>query len=237
MKHYVYRISNIIANKHYYGTRSSQHPKLDLGIIYFSSSSDIMFIKEQKQTPENFKYKILKIFENREQAIEYEILLHNKFDVGANLNFYNRAKQTSIGFDRTGIPRTKKFKENNSIIHKNKIVTQATRNKLSTAVKKLWEDKNYIQKQNLSRPACTGLLNNNFKPVTIFDNNNEPILTVLYKLTETLDDLGYPGTSFQQSLYRNKPLFQSLRNSDIQKIKNKGVYHFKGWYAMHCLDC
>ena len=35
-KHYVYRITNKIENKHYYGVRSCKiDPKLDLGIKYF----------------------------------------------------------------------------------------------------------------------------------------------------------------------------------------------------------
>ena len=41
MKHYVYRITNIKENKHYYGTRSCEiEIKDDLGFYYFSSSTD-----------------------------------------------------------------------------------------------------------------------------------------------------------------------------------------------------
>jgi len=36
--------------------------------------------------------------------MELEIKFHAKFNVGVNESFYNRAKQTSTGFDRTGIP-------------------------------------------------------------------------------------------------------------------------------------
>jgi hypothetical protein len=39
--HYVYRITNIITNKHYYGKRSSMvGPFEDLGTTYFSSSKE-----------------------------------------------------------------------------------------------------------------------------------------------------------------------------------------------------
>lgn len=101
--HYTYRITNIKENKHYYGVRSSKDdPKLDLGIKYFSSSSNKEFIKEQKENKDIFKYKIIKIFETREEAVELEMFLHNKYDVGVNENFYNKVKQTSTGFDTTG---------------------------------------------------------------------------------------------------------------------------------------
>ena len=48
--HYVYRITNKVCRKHYYGVRSSNnHPKQDIGIQYFSSSYDKDFIKDQKE--------------------------------------------------------------------------------------------------------------------------------------------------------------------------------------------
>ena len=101
--HYVYRITNIQINKHYYGVRSSKvEPKLDLGIKYFSSSTNKDFIKEQKENKTIFKYKIIKQFENRIDAMNFEIKLHKKFEVGINESFYNKSKQTSSGFDTSG---------------------------------------------------------------------------------------------------------------------------------------
>ncbi len=100
MYNYVYRITNKIENKHYYGCRTSKiEPKLDLGIKYFSSSSDKEFKLDQNENPLNYKYKIIKIFNIRTEAIKLEIKLHKKFNVGINESFYNRARQTSIGFD------------------------------------------------------------------------------------------------------------------------------------------
>ena len=48
--HYTYRITNIILNLHYYGTRTSTNrtPFEDIGIYYFSSSTDKGFIIDQK---------------------------------------------------------------------------------------------------------------------------------------------------------------------------------------------
>lgn len=103
MYYYVYRITNIENKKHYYGARQSKSlPKNDLGVIYFSSSKDIQFKDEQKQYKEKFKYKIIKTFNNRLDMINYEIMLHNKFNVGKNVNFYNGAKQTSKSWDASG---------------------------------------------------------------------------------------------------------------------------------------
>lgn len=103
--HYVYRITNIQCKKHYYGTRSSKcHPSEDLGIKYFSSSYDKDFIKDQHDNPQNYKYKIVKILQSRKDAISLEVKLHEKFDVGINESFYNKAKQTTTKFDTTGIP-------------------------------------------------------------------------------------------------------------------------------------
>ena len=119
--HYVYRITNKILQKHYYGTRSSIiHPTQDLGIKYFSSSSDKEFLTEQLSNPDNFKYKIIKIFETREEALLLEIKLHTKFNVGMNEMFFNRSNQTSKLFDVKGttwkineLSRQKRMGDNN----------------------------------------------------------------------------------------------------------------------------
>lgn len=100
----VYRITNIIVRKHYYGYKSCSHrdPKEIIGKTYFSSSSDKEFITEQKNHPERFRYKIVARFNTKEEALEREIRLHKLFDVGRNVSFYNKVKQTSSAFDSSG---------------------------------------------------------------------------------------------------------------------------------------
>ena len=116
MYHYTYRITNKVEPKHYYGARTFIiHPSQDLGIKYFSSSTDKEFITDQISNPENFKYKIIKIFETREEALALEIKFHTKFNVGMNESFYNKAKQTSTRFDTSG---TVGYKFNKDIIEK-----------------------------------------------------------------------------------------------------------------------
>jgi hypothetical protein len=102
--HYVYRVTSLIENKHYYGSRSSiLHPKEDLGIKYFTSSTDKDFVNNFKQNPKQFKLKIVSIFNNREDALLFEIKLHNKFEVAKNSKFYNRCKQTVSGWTTIGL--------------------------------------------------------------------------------------------------------------------------------------
>lgn len=118
--HYVYRISNIVENKHYYGSRSSKcSPKDDLSINYFSSAKDLNFKSDQLENPSHYKYKIISIHKTRKEAIQKEIRLHNKFDVGINPHFYNRAKQSTIGFDTTGKIMVKGDNDNYIMINKN----------------------------------------------------------------------------------------------------------------------
>lgn len=101
--HYVYRITNKRLKKHYYGVRScSCLPIEDLGRKYFSSSTDEEFMKDQKEHPEDYKYKIIKEFDNRKDAEYLEKYLHEKFNVAANEHFYNRCKSTLMGFSVEG---------------------------------------------------------------------------------------------------------------------------------------
>lgn len=101
--HYVYRITNLIEQKHYYGVRSSVRPPfLDLGDTYWASpkqKSNKWIIKDQKTHRNNYKYKIIKCFSFRKDALDFEILLHAMFDVKSHKKFYNDQNQTSSGFD------------------------------------------------------------------------------------------------------------------------------------------
>lgn len=103
MFYYVYRITNKILNKHYYGFRSCKtHPKEDLGVKYISST-DKSFICDQKENPQNYKYKVVKIFNNKVDDINLEVKLHGQLNVAINESFYNLAKQTSTKFTTAGI--------------------------------------------------------------------------------------------------------------------------------------
>lgn len=102
--HYTYRITNTVEKKYYYGVHSCDClPKEDIGVKYFSSSKNKVFKQDIKDNPKNYKYKVIKIFSTRKEAVQHEIYLHKKFNVGVNKSFYNGSKQTSTGFDTSGI--------------------------------------------------------------------------------------------------------------------------------------
>ena len=101
--HYVYIITQISTNMKYIGVRSSNIlPEEDLGIKYFSSSSNKEFIRDQKVNRSNYIYTILSSFDTRSEASNEEIKLHEQYNVGTNFEFYNRAKHISSGFDVSG---------------------------------------------------------------------------------------------------------------------------------------
>ncbi len=98
--HYLYRITNIVEIKHYIGIRTSKNilPQDDLGVKYFSSSKDTQFKQDQKDHPENYRYKIIIVSYSRKKVAELEVKYHKKFNVGNNSKFYNLANQTNTSF-------------------------------------------------------------------------------------------------------------------------------------------
>lgn len=136
MNYYVYRITNIVERKHYYGKRKTKkNPKNDLGYSYLSSSTNKEFIEDQKSNKSNYKYKIVKVYNNPEEASKLEIRLHNKFNVGVNPNFYNKVKQTSIKFDATGFVITPEHKAKISKFFKGRKLTQEHKDKIRDSKK------------------------------------------------------------------------------------------------------
>jgi len=100
--HYVYRITNLVEGKHYYGVRTCKiDPYSDLGTKYFGSPCNVKnkwIVSDQKKNPQNYKYKILSFFVDRKLSLSREIKLHSLFDVRNHSYFYNESNQTSTGF-------------------------------------------------------------------------------------------------------------------------------------------
>ena len=104
MNHYTYMLTNAIPVKgmmYYIGVRSCKClPEDDK---YFGSCDS--FVEWQKKNgTHTIEKRIVATFANRKSAIEHEIKLHNLYDVARNKQFWNKAKQTAVGFDTTGIP-------------------------------------------------------------------------------------------------------------------------------------
>lgn len=117
---YVYIITELSTNKKYIGVRSCNiSPEYDLGKIYFSSSTNKKFIKNQKENPYNYRYNILSIYKNREDAINEEIRLHHLYNVDTNNEYYNKSKSSSNGFDQDGKVVVKDYDGNIHNINKN----------------------------------------------------------------------------------------------------------------------
>ncbi len=99
--HFVYRITHIIKKLHYYGSKTGELNCI--GETYLSSSTDLEFKKDQKDNPNDYKYKVIRVFNNPADKIIYESYLHQRFNVKEeNNSFYNKSNQTPFGFDRTG---------------------------------------------------------------------------------------------------------------------------------------
>ena len=113
--HYVYLLIDTVpedSRQFYIGVRSCEgSPEND---SYMGSSKSMT--SEQKLRCDKI---ILEEFKSREEAVSYEIYLHNKFDVAINEKFYNNSKQTSTGFDTTGrqFTFTEKHKHNMKLSH------------------------------------------------------------------------------------------------------------------------
>jgi hypothetical protein len=92
MNHYVYRITCLITNKHYYGVRSCEaDPCLDLGKKY-KSSSNVVLMSIMLYGAEKHKFKIVRKFKTRMDAMLFECFLHEKFNVDLNPKFMNKAR-------------------------------------------------------------------------------------------------------------------------------------------------
>lgn len=73
---------------------------------------------------------VLKRFDNREDAVAYEVEMHEKFDVANNPMFYNKAKQTSTGFDTCGVKVQHSEEHKKKISPIGRIHKEETKNKI-----------------------------------------------------------------------------------------------------------
>lgn len=105
MYYYVYLLINKTDHRLYVGSRGSIVPPNE-DIAYKSSSKVV-----SKEYLENCSKFIIKTFLTRYDALLYEIHLHNLYDVGVNVRFFNASKQTSTKFDRTGIPMSQEQRD------------------------------------------------------------------------------------------------------------------------------
>lgn len=95
MYHYVYELTSNKDGRKYIGVRSCKCP---ISNDTYMSSCKV----ESKDYINNCTKQILQTFATREQAVAYEIYLHELYDVGINPLYFNGAKQTATKFDQSG---------------------------------------------------------------------------------------------------------------------------------------
>lgn len=250
--HYVYRITDIENNMHYYGCRSCVgSPENDLGVKYFSSSKYPQFIYRQRETPQHFKYKIIREFRTREDALLFEVRLHLKFDVANNPAFFNKARQTSSGFYYSG--KGQKFTDE----HRRKIATKSrnkseqTREKIRERVKADWANMSeerrkrkieamsrghighvepeWKRKQHSERMSGAG--NSRAKIIYIYDSFGELRHICNGNFKETCITHGLPHTSLRKShVTGGKPICKTQRSR--KEAEKRGWIDYEGWFAM-----
>lgn len=125
--HYVYLLLGE-DGRYYYGVRSCDgDPAQD---DYIGSYRDKSFKPKKKR--------ILSVWDSREAALKEEIRIHNLREVAINSRYANKAKQTSVGFDTTGITLSEEHLKKVSEGVK-AAMTLEVKAKISEGAKKSWE--------------------------------------------------------------------------------------------------
>ena len=227
--HYTYRITNIKLNKHYYGVRTCHNikPKEDIGIYYFSSSQDKEFMKDQKDNPQDYKYKVIKTFAARKEASLMEINLHSKFNVRINENFYNKTNAISSGFDATGIDRKG---AKNSMYGRSH--SKETIKKMKINHKGMSNKKHSTNTKELMKISNGGSSNGNSKFIYIYSNDDKLKFTCKGNFKKICDENNLPYSQLMKSYKNNSfPILENLDKSTKTRLLKMNRFQFKGWYA------
>lgn len=86
---YTYSIKFLLTNQYYYGVKYSKNANpLELGTKYLSSSN---YVKEliAEHGIENFLFKVRRIFNSKQKAIDWERRVHQKLNVANRTDFLN----------------------------------------------------------------------------------------------------------------------------------------------------
>ena len=214
MYHYTYLIQHRYSDMRYIGKRSCKClPQQD--ITYWGSSKHL-----PKDIQKDHVKIILKEHSSAKEAIEHEILLHKLNNVSNNPHYYNKANQTAIGFDTTGLKLV--FTEE----HKRKISTTLTgmsktftaKQNNSIAQKKLYENgyvnprtgiimsnelKAKISLRKKELKCSAGTKNPKFTPWFISYPTYTQLFYDITKVQQSLTD-GYASTYYQTLADKSK---------------------------------
>lgn len=230
--HYVYKLTNTLPvdkRKYYIGCRSCDcDPMSDK---YFGSSKEIKRII--KENGNFFTKEILKIFTCRKDAINYEIELHTKFSVSSNEEFYNKVKQSSTGFDTSGIIfidgvaiTSDEYKISNVKYHsKGKITLKDSEGKMH------WVDVDDVRYKNgelinLTKGSMPICVNNSYENITIkeYYKNKEKYTPTNIGKVPVADESGNRFLiSKNDERYKNKEVVSLHKGKILSKDINGNV--------------
>lgn len=130
---YTYLITNTTNGMKYIGVRSCAClPENDS----YMGSSKYLSEAIDNDGSDNFTKEILSDYDTRLDAANEEIRLHNLYDVAVNPEYYNKAKNTSTGFDCTGISKSDETRAKLRLAWETRApVTEETRRKMSESGK------------------------------------------------------------------------------------------------------
>lgn len=243
-KHSVYRITHIINLEHYYGSKSNN--KI-LGEGYKSTSSDLDFMNEQKNHPQNFKYKIIKTYDNSADKMIHEAYLHQKFDVKLNESFYNKANQTPFGFDTTGISSVISEKQRKQMSERmlGTTMTEEIKNKISKSVtgfKHTDEAKKKISEASKNMSEETRLKIGSYHAgekchtalkIEIYDQFDNLVITTNGDFENVCERLKLPKKALKISYSSGgEGIYQKAKGGNAVKLIRQDLFKFKGWRAV-----
>ena len=183
-KHYVYR-SFEEKGREYIGCRTCDClPEEDTK--YFGSFRDKTFFPTEKT--------ILFVCETREEAMEIEIELHDFFDVAVNPQFANRSKQTSTGFDRTGVLESEETRKKKSVAKKGKYTGEKS-HRFGVPKSKEWKKAHSEKMSGEKHPnyGRTGALHPQSKAIIAIEPDGTERHFV--SLTEAARELGFSDSN------------------------------------------
>jgi len=154
MIHYVYLLTSKNLLKYYIGVRSCKCGAATDN--YWGSSK---YLGDKATRCNRFYKTILSVHPTREAATAEEIRLHNYYDVAVNNSFYNKAKQTSIGWDTTGTVASEETRAKLSAARKGYKHRQETKDKIAkgrTGCKHSDETKKLVSAANKGKQPRLG---------------------------------------------------------------------------------
>lgn len=149
-KFYVYKVTNIEFKRFYIGSKTSTSKyNHNIGVDYFTSSTDENFVKDFKLNPQNYKCEILKYFNDKQQCLDYEAHLIER--AWGNQNLINRGYIKKSG-ETNHIVRNSKTKHSEetkrkiSESNKGKIISEDAKEKISTSLKEYFAENGNTRK-------------------------------------------------------------------------------------------